>query len=60
MVKFCVRLAVLFCFLLSPGVALAEGFALYEWGARGMALGGAMMGRKPDRTLPQSPLTPLC
>jgi long-chain fatty acid transport protein len=48
MVKFCVRLVVLFCFLLSPGVALAEGFALYEWGARGMALGGAMMGRQPD------------
>jgi len=48
MAKFYTRLAVLFCFLLSPGVALAEGFALYEWGARGMALGGAMMARKPD------------
>ena len=48
MAKFYMRLAVLFCFLLSPGVALAEGFALYEWGARGLALGGAMMARTPD------------
>lgn len=27
---------------------LAEGFALYEYGARGVALGGAMMARTPD------------
>lgn len=30
------------------GTAQAEGFALYEWGARGNALGGTMMARKPD------------
>lgn len=30
------------------GTAQAEGFALYEWGARGNALGGAMVARKPD------------
>ena len=28
--------------------ACAEGFALYEWSARGIALGGATMARKPD------------
>ncbi|MBE1237128.1 outer membrane protein transport protein [Phaeovibrio sulfidiphilus] len=28
--------------------ARAEGFALYEYGARGLALGGGMMARKPD------------
>lgn len=32
----------------SAGNALAEGFALYEYGARGVALGGAVMARKPD------------
>lgn len=30
------------------GTAQAEGYALYEWGARGNALGGAMVARKPD------------
>ena len=30
------------------GTAQAEGFALYEWGARGNALGGTMVARKPD------------
>lgn len=29
-------------------LALAEGFALYEWSARGVALGGATMARTPD------------
>lgn len=48
MLQFCVRLAVVFCFLFSAGVACAEGFALYEYGARGLALGGAMTARKPD------------
>jgi long-chain fatty acid transport protein len=28
--------------------ALAEGFAIYDYGARGSALGGAMVARKPD------------
>lgn len=43
------RLAALLCFLLlSTGTAFAEGFALYEYSARGIALGGAMMARKPD------------
>ena len=32
----------------SAGAAFAEGFALYEYGARGMALGGALVARKPD------------
>jgi long-chain fatty acid transport protein len=30
------------------GTAFAEGFALYDYGARGSALGGAMLARKPD------------
>ena len=46
-----VRLAVFFCFLLMAGVAHAEGFALYEYGARGVALGGAVMARKPDASV---------
>lgn len=28
--------------------ACAEGFALYEWSARGIALGGSTMARRPD------------
>ncbi len=32
----------------SAGSSLAEGFALYEWSARGVALGGAVMARTPD------------
>ena len=48
MLHCCFRLAVLLCVLLTAGVAYAEGFALYEYGARGMALGGAMAARKPD------------
>ncbi|MDL2279987.1 outer membrane protein transport protein [Desulfovibrio sp. OttesenSCG-928-G11] len=47
--KFFVRLASLFCFLAMSGTAFAEGFALYEYGARGIALGGAVMARgNPD------------
>ena len=43
------RLAAFFCFLLmSANIAHSEGFALYEYSARGVALGGAMMARKPD------------
>lgn len=30
------------------GSASAEGYALYEWGARGNALGGSMVGRADD------------
>lgn len=48
MLRCCVRLAVFVCFLATAGSAFAEGFALYEYGARGVALGGAVMGRKPD------------
>ena len=48
MTKFCIRLAVLACFLILTGNAHAEGFALYEYSARGVALGGSVMARKPD------------
>lgn len=34
--------------LAGTGTALAEGFALYEWSARGIALGGSTVARKPD------------
>ena len=34
--------------LTGAGSALAEGFALYEWSARGVALGGSSVARKPD------------
>jgi len=34
--------------VLFAGTAFAEGFALYEFGARGMALGGTLVARKPD------------
>ena len=44
----CIRLAALFCFLSMAGVAHAEGFALYEYSARGVALGGSLVARKPD------------
>jgi long-chain fatty acid transport protein len=43
-----IRLAALICFLGISGNAHAEGFALYEYGARGVALGGALMAREPD------------
>lgn len=48
MFKFSVRMAVLACFLVTAGEALAEGFALYEYSARGVALSGAVMARKAD------------
>lgn len=40
----------LICFImcLFGNTAWAEGYGLYEYGARGMALGGAMVARKPD------------
>jgi long-chain fatty acid transport protein len=34
--------------LLIPVTANAAGFAIYEWGARGQALSGAMVGRADD------------
>ena len=37
-----------FVFFAVAGQAWGEGFALYEYGARGMALGGATMARKAD------------
>lgn len=45
---FCTRLVALFCLFAFAGTAHAEGFSLYEYSARGVALGGAMMARKPD------------
>ena len=37
------------CFLLcTPGIAGAAGYGIYEWGARGQALGGAMTARGED------------
>lgn len=48
MIKFWLRLSMLLCFLTSAGYAHAEGFALYEYSARGIALSGSMMARKPD------------
>lgn len=47
----CIRLAALFCFLAMAGTAHAEGFALYEYSARGVALGGSLMARKPDASV---------
>ena len=44
----CIRLAAFFCFLAVAGTAHAEGFALYEYSARGVALGGSLLARKPD------------
>ena len=49
--KFCLRLAMLACFLILAGKAHAEGFALYEYSARGVALGGSVMARKPDASV---------
>lgn len=38
-----------FCLVLAcSGLASAEGFAVYEWGARSTALGGAVTARQPD------------
>lgn len=48
MPKFWMRLSLVFCLLTCAGYAHAEGFALYEYSARGVALSGAMMARKPD------------
>ncbi|MDL2279988.1 outer membrane protein transport protein [Desulfovibrio sp. OttesenSCG-928-G11] len=48
MLKHCLGLALVLCLLAPCGPALADGFALYEYGARGVALGGAMMARKAD------------
>lgn len=44
------RVVVLFLFMCFGygGSAHAAGFALYEWGARGTALGGTMIGRADD------------
>lgn len=48
MKKVCtLALACLFA-LAAPAEVFAEGFGLYEWSARGVALGGATMARKPD------------
>ncbi|MDR3176187.1 MAG: outer membrane protein transport protein [Desulfovibrio sp.] len=41
-------IALLLCLLPATTPAHAEGFALYEYSARGVALGGSLMARKPD------------
>ncbi len=48
MMKLCTRLLAVVGFLATAGTASAEGFALYEYSARGVALGGATVARKPD------------
>lgn len=49
MVLHCFRFfAVLVLVVSCAGSALAEGFALYEYSARGIALGGTLVARKPD------------
>ena len=50
MVSFCSRLVCALALVLAfSGVARAEGFALYEYSARGIALGGAVVARgNPD------------
>lgn len=42
------KLLVLLCFMLVPMQAWAAGYAVYEWSARGNALGGAMVARDGD------------
>ncbi|MDR0827595.1 MAG: outer membrane protein transport protein [Desulfovibrio sp.] len=41
-------LSVIACLLFQAAPVQAEGFGLYEYSARGVALGGAVMARKPD------------
>jgi long-chain fatty acid transport protein len=41
-------LLVVFLFVATANTAFAEGFAIYDYGARGSALGGAMLARRPD------------
>jgi long-chain fatty acid transport protein len=48
MLKLAAWLTALTCFLATAGLAFAEGFSLYEYSARGVALGGALLARKPD------------
>lgn len=48
MLKLYSRCVALLCFFAGATAAHAEGFALYEYGARGLALGGAVMARTPD------------
>jgi long-chain fatty acid transport protein len=45
---FCGSVLVLWGLVLLPGKTLAAGFALYEFGARGNALGGTLVGRADD------------
>lgn len=48
-----IRLFALACLMVmgTPTTLFAEGFALYEWGARSVGLGGATMARKPDASV---------
>lgn len=46
--KFRLFFLVLILVLSGAGNALAEGFALYEYSARGVALGGGLVARTPD------------
>lgn len=51
LLRLCAPLAAVLLFFSQNGVAQAEGFALYEYSARGIALGGSMMARKPDASV---------
>lgn len=42
------RWMVIVCVILCPLRVMASGYAVYEWGARGNALGGAMVARDGD------------
>lgn len=42
------KLLIVLCLVLVPLQAHASGYAVYEWSARGTALGGAMVARDPD------------
>ena len=49
MIQLCTRLAVALALcLVTVSTSFAEGFGLYEYSARGLALGGATVARKPD------------
>ncbi len=43
--------AVVLALLLTGQQVLAAGFAVYEWSARGIALGGTTMARRPDASV---------
>ncbi len=48
MLKLCARMVITLGLTFLASNAFAEGFALYEYSARGISLGGATVARKPD------------